>query len=179
MGVIMMKDKPMSKKWFFLSILIALFIPIISFASSGNSAVSGLAVAKYKLEGAQEQSWTNLPISSTSNMNTKNITITKPGTTVVTLYAEDKAGNQNYQIKSFTISEGWKNAPITKIEYRLTGATTKNWTAYTNPFTITKEGETHLEVRVHDEAGNVKTIKQTIRLDKTKPVNTKAIISLE
>lgn len=169
----------MNKRWVILSVFIAIMIPIVSYASSSSSAVSGLAIAKYKLEGVQEQGWTDLPISSTSNINTKNITITKPGTTVVTLYAEDKAGNQNYQIKSFTLSDGNKYAPVTKIEYKLSGATTKDWTTYTGPFVITNEGETYLEVKVYDAAGNINTINQTIRIDKTRPVNTKAIISLE
>lgn len=169
----------MNKQLIILSVFISIMIPIVSYASSSGSAASGLVVAKYKLEGAQTQDWTDLPISTTSSINTKDISITERGTTIVTLYAEDRAGNLNYQIKSFTLSDTEESAPITLIEYKLTGATEQDWTEYTNPFVITNEGETFLEVKVHDQAGNINTITQTIRLDKTKPVNTKAIISLE
>jgi hypothetical protein len=175
----MIKRKNIKKKMLGVSILFALCIPILTFAATSGSAISGLEIAKYKLEGAQEKSWTDLPISSTSNSNSYDTSITKPGTTVVTLYVEDKAGNQNYQIKSFTITEGMEDAPVEKIEYKLTGATVKGWTTYKGAFTITNEGETYLEAKVHDEAGNVTTVKQTIRLDKTNPVNAKAVITLE
>jgi hypothetical protein len=131
------------------------------------------------MEGAQSQAWTNLPITNTTGLNTFDISITQPGTTVVTLYAEDKAGNQNYEIKSFTVTEGMKDAPVKKIEYMLTGATTQDWTTYTAPFTVTNEGETYLQAKVTDEAGNITTVSQTIRLDKTNPVNAKAVITLQ
>ncbi len=175
----MMKLKHKKKKWMLTGLLLAFCVPIITFASSAGSGVSGLEVAKYKMEGAQTKAWTDLPISTSSNTNSYDISITKPGTTVVTLYAQDKAGNQNYQIKSFTITQGMKDAPVDKIEYKLTGATTKDWTSYTGPFTITEEGETYLEAKVYDEAGNITSVKQTIRLDKTNPVNAKAVITLQ
>lgn len=158
---------------------LALLVSVPLLASADTGGVSGLAVAKYKLEGAQTQGWTNLPISNTSRMNTYGITITKPGTTVVTLYAEDNAGNKNYKIKTFYLDGDVKDAPVDYIEYRLTGATEQDWTRYTGPFVITHEGETYLEARIHDKAGNVTTTTDTIRIDKTSPVNAKAIISLE
>lgn len=163
----------------FLLVMLCTLICIPLFVSASTNGVSGLAVAKYKLEGAQTKEWTNLPISSTSDMNTYTISITEPGTTVVTLYAEDRAGNQNYQIKSFYLEGAEENAPVDYIEYRLTGATERGWTRYTGPFIITREGETYLEARIYDEAGNVTTINEVIRIDKTSPVNTRAIISLE
>ena len=70
------------------------------------------------------------------------------------------------------------DAPVDKIEYRLSGATEQGWTIYTQPFVITNEGETKIEVRVTDKAGNVTNTSEIIRLDKTSPVNTKAVISL-
>lgn len=159
--------------------MFALLLLIPLFVSAASDGVSGLAVAKYKLEGAQTQGWTNLPINSTKPMNTYNITITKPGMTIVTLYAEDRAGNKNYQIKSFYLDGVVEDAPVDYIEYRLTGATEQDWTRYTGPFVITREGETYLEAKIHDKAGNITTITETIRIDKTSSVNTRAIISLE
>lgn len=171
--------KKRNKIWLGTGLLLAFSIPIFTYAATANSAASGLEVAKYKMEGAQPKAWTNLPIHHATGLNTFDISITNPGTTVVTLYAEDKAGNQNYEIKAFTVTEGMKDAPVKKIEYKLTGATTKDWTNYTGPFVITNEGETFLEAKVTDEAGNVTTVKQTIRLDKTNPVNAKAVITLQ
>lgn len=158
--------------------MILLFsVPLL--VTADTSGVSGLAVAKYKLEGAETRDWTNLPIKSPTGLNTFDITLTKSGTTVVTLYAEDRAGNQNYEIKSFQVGNPDNDAPVDYIEYRLSGATEQGWTRYTGPFVITREGETVVEARIVDKAGNVTTIKETIRIDKTSPVNTKAIISLE
>lgn len=166
------------KKLFRLSLLVGMvmfFIPLVAIASSN---ISGLAVAKYKIEGAQNVPWTNLPINNTTNKNTFDFSLTTPGMSVVTLFAEDKAGNQNYQIKTFNITDGTSDAPIAKIEYRLTGVSNQGWTTYTSPFFVREEGITHMDVRVTDEAGNVKNFKQDILLDKTRPVNVEAEISL-
>ena len=157
-------------------VFLTLFIPLTAFASSGKS---GLVVARYKVEGAETISWTDLPISSSSNQNTYDFSLNEPGVSVVTLYAEDRAGNQNYQIKSFTITEGMEDAPVKSIEYRLRGATTKDWTRYEDPFYIKEEGVTFVDVRVEDEAGNITNHTQDVKLDKTKPVNVEAIISLD
>lgn len=153
------------------------FVPLL--VTANTSGVSGLAVAKYKLEGAETKRWTDLPIQNPNGLNTFDITLTKPGITVVTLYAEDRAGNQNYEIKSFRVGDETEDAPVDYIEYRLSGATEQGWTRYTGPFVITREGETVVEARIVDRAGNVTTITETIRIDKTSPVNTKAVIRLE
>ncbi|WP_022891046.1 family 78 glycoside hydrolase catalytic domain [Agromyces subbeticus] len=52
-------------------------------------------------------------------------------------------------------------------EYRIDGA---QWTGYTAPFTIEEEGETAIEYRATDAAGNVSEAKQaTVRIDATAP----------
>lgn len=173
-----MKFKKIPKKILLTILVMAFCIPIVSYAAA-NSGVSGLAVAKYKLEGAEKKAWTNLPISTTSNQNSKSISITTPGTTIVTLYAEDKAGNQNYDIQTFSMNKGDESAPIKSIQYKLTGSVEKNWTNYTGPFDITEEGVTTVQAKITDEAGNITNLKQTIKLDKTKPVNAKATITLD
>jgi len=167
------------KKYQMALLVLVLSIPIVSFAASEASGSSGLEVAKYKMEGATVKDWTDLPIQNATGMNTFDISITKTGTTIVTLYAEDKVGNQNYAIKAFTLSGDNSDAPVKTIQYKLSGAVTQDWTTYTGPFVITEEGETYLEVKVIDEAGNVTNAQQTIRLDKTSPVNARAVISLE
>lgn len=174
-----MKLKNMKKKILMVALLFSVSLPIVTYAATSEiSGTSGIAVAKYKLEGAQTKDWTSLPISTAQN-NNYDFTLNTPGTTVVTLYAEDRAGNQNYTLKAFTITEGMTDAQVTKIEYRLTGSTVKDWTTYTGPFTISNEGITTVEAKVYDEAGNITNITQNIKLDKTSPVNTKAVITLE
>lgn len=172
-----MKNKKI-KQLVILFLLMIIAVPIVSLGAT-STGVSGLSVAKYKLEGAESKPWTDLKISASSRTNSQNISLKQPGTTVVTMYVEDRAGNQSFDIKAHTVSGEELVAPVKKIEYRLTGDTEKGWTEYKAAFKITNEGVTNLEARIIDEAGNITTINEKIFIDKTKPVNTEAVISLD
>ena len=61
---------------------------------------------------------------------------------------------------------------ISKIEYKLSGATTQDWTTYTSPFYITNEGITTITARTYDLAGNISSeVMSQVKIDKTKPIN--------
>ena len=69
---------------------------------------------------------------------------------------------------------------IDRIEYKLSGATTKDWTVYDNPFYITNEGITTITARAYDKAGNLSDETTSIvKIDKTKPNNNSILIELK
>ena len=69
---------------------------------------------------------------------------------------------------------------ISRIEYKLSGATVKDWTVYDNPFYITNEGITTITARSYDKAGNLSSETTSIaKIDKTKPVNNGILIELK
>ena len=69
---------------------------------------------------------------------------------------------------------------IDRIEYKLSGATTKDWTTYDKPFYISNEGITYITARSYDKAGNVSTeATSEVKIDKTSPTNNKIKIQLK
>ena len=95
--------------------------------------------------------------------------------------ARDKANNKT--TSTIEVSEIITNivpSDISKIEYKLEGATIQNWTVYDSPFIITNEGITTIRVRAYDKAGNLSDEKISIvKIDKTKPINNSVIIRLK
>jgi len=95
--------------------------------------------------------------------------------------AYDKLGNGSSL--SISVDELLTNinpSGISKIEYKLEGATVQNWTVYNSPFVITNEGITIIRVRAYDKAGNLSDEKvSTAKIDKTKPINNSIIIKLK
>lgn len=58
---------------------------------------------------------------------------------------------------------------ILLVETMLSGSTTRPWTSYTDPITITQEGETVVSIRVTDGAGNQAIKSIVVRLDQSAP----------
>lgn len=62
---------------------------------------------------------------------------------------------------------------VNRIEYRLSGATSANWTTYdsSNGLSISNEGTTTIEARTYDNAGNVSSIKYSVvKIDLSLPI---------
>ncbi|NLZ34276.1 MAG: hypothetical protein GX889_05080 [Clostridiales bacterium] len=95
--------------------------------------------------------------------------------------ARDKANNKTTStIEVNEIITNIVSSDISKIEYKLEGATIQNWTVYDSPFVITNEGITTIRARVYDKAGNLSDEKISIvKIDKTKPINNSVIIRLK
>ena len=144
-------------------------VPVTISASDSNSLVNRI---EYKLAGATTKDWTNY---------TGQINISSNGKTTIYARAYDNAGNVSSQISKEvwvdlekpsisinTIERTWKNTPIkvslsasdmvsnvNRIEYKLSGATFKDWTTYSGEFNISTNGKTYVYARAVDNAGNV------------------------
>lgn len=93
----------------------------------------------------------------------------------------DKAGNKT--LKSINVDglvNNQNNSGISKIEYKLSGATVQDWTTYAEAFYITNEGITIITARSYDIAGNISSeVTSQVKIDKTKPINTGIKIELK
>ena len=113
--------------------------------------------------------------------------------------AIDEAGNSSYasikvsELGSFDEgggnggSSGGNNntfdsavSGIGRIEYKLSGATIKDWTNYDRPFYISNEGITYITARTYDKAGNLSEEKTSeAKIDKSSPINNSIKIELK
>lgn len=142
---------------------------------------SGVKTAQYQLSGATTLAWTNISIATVTGASGFDLPITKVGVTYITVSTQDNAGNTAMKLKAVKVgTDGTVTpAPIQKIEYKLSGASTQDWTLYDKPFKITKEGKTTITVRVYDEAGNSTEIERLVKLDKSAPINNGLTITLD
>ncbi|PLS15032.1 hypothetical protein CVD28_24440 [Bacillus sp. M6-12] len=83
--------------------------------------------------------------------------------------------NENWTTENVTVSmddngdNGGSN--VSRVEYMLSGATTKSWTTYASPITITNEGVTTINSRVIDSVGNISAVTtKTVKIDRGVPV---------
>ncbi|SFD65711.1 N-acetylneuraminic acid mutarotase [Paenibacillus catalpae] len=160
------------------------------FSSSLDSGGSGVQRIEYSLSGAVTAAWKTY---------TAGFEILGQGQTTVHVRAIDNVGNASAEgtavimidktapgAPSITPASGtWSNTDITvaivsgtdtggsgvsRTEYKLTGAATSNWTTYASPILIGAGGQTTVEARTIDNAGNISTSKSiTLKLDKTQP----------
>jgi hypothetical protein len=147
-----------------------------------------------------------LPDGTWVNGDKATYTVHQNGT--YTFVAEDLVGNRTS--KSITITNIDKTAPtapsisnytdwtkdtpvqvtitsgvdtqsgVDRVEYKLEGATTKNWITYTSPILIYNEGITKVTARTVDKLGHVspETVSY-VKIDKSAPHNTGIIIRLK
>ncbi|MBE1444898.1 OmpL47-type beta-barrel domain-containing protein [Paenibacillus sp. OAS669] len=103
----------------------------------------------------------NISTESTADINIDKTAPTKPIVTPATT-----AWSKNDV--SVTITPGTDGGSgVGKTEYRLSGG---SWTAYGGPFTISAEGQTVIEARSMDNAGNISAMgTATVQVDKTLP----------
>ncbi|RIX52168.1 hypothetical protein D3P08_14455 [Paenibacillus nanensis] len=161
----------------------------VTAAAGADTGGSGADRVEYSLSGATTLGWTDYSVP---------ITITSEGTTTVIARTVDLAGNVGNTASTSvrldrtkpaapavaSSSADWTSSDVTmtvtggsdalsgvkRTEYRLTGATTLDWTTYTGTVTISAEGSTVLEARVVDNAGNASpAVSASARVDRSKP----------
>lgn len=142
-------------------------------------APSGIKNAQYQLTGAMTLPWTTIPVATATSTAGLDVNINKTGVTFLAVSTEDNAGNTAIDMEIIVVGELQTTpSPIRMIQYRLSGASQQDWSTYSTPFKITKEGVTNIEVRIEDEAGNAGTITREVKLDKSAPINNGVTITL-
>ncbi|MGO4110864.1 OmpL47-type beta-barrel domain-containing protein [Paenibacillus sp. YAF4_2] len=156
----------------------------------GTDSGSGASRTEYMLSGGTTLGWTTY---------TGAVTITEEGQTTINARTVDQAGNTSGpRLGAILIDKtkpttpvitpsatGWSvsdvsvsiisgtdktGSGVSKTEYKMSGATTKDWTTYSTAFSISAEGQTMVEARTIDKAGNISTVATvTVMIDKTKP----------
>ncbi|MCY9591131.1 hypothetical protein PC41400_26990 [Paenibacillus chitinolyticus] len=156
-----------------------------------DSGGSGVKSTEYSLSGAMTKDWTPY---------TAPFSITVPGQTTVSARTTDQAGNvSGTGAAAVSIDRtppgapvivpaaaGWTSAPevsveitpgadtggagVNRTEYSLSGAETLGWTVYTGRLTVKAEGQTTVEARTVDNAGNVGAVSSsTVKIVRTPP----------
>ncbi|OXM82388.1 OmpL47-type beta-barrel domain-containing protein [Paenibacillus rigui] len=161
----------------------------VTLTAGTDTGGSGVNRTEYSLSGATTLDWTAY---------TGQITVTSEGQTTVSARTIDNVGNLStvstavVSIDKTTpaapsvtpASASWSKTDVTvtivagtdtvsgvnRVEYKLSGATTANWTTYTGPVTISADGQTVVDARTVDHANNVSANgTATVKLDKTQP----------
>ena len=98
-------------------------------------------------------------------------TVTNNGMYLVESF--DNVGNRTLKVITVDgLNSNNTQSGISRIEYKLSGATVQDWTTYSNPFYITNEGITTITARSYDLAGNLSSeVTSQVKIDKTKPIN--------
>ena len=131
------------------------------------------------VDSVGEIDYIELPNGERTTQTNIQLSITNNG--LYPIKAVDKAGNvSNLIIEVNELETDIVPSNIDKIEYKLSGATIKDWTVYDEPFYITNEGITTITARAYDKAGNLSNETTSIvKIDKTKPNNNSILIELK
>ncbi|WP_231506418.1 OmpL47-type beta-barrel domain-containing protein [Paenibacillus sp. UNC451MF] len=158
-------------------------------AGATDTGGSGVNRLEFSLSGATTLDWTTY---------TGTVTIATEGQTTVKSRTVDNVGNIStestadiYMDKtlptaptvapattawsksdvSVTVTPGTDDASgVSRTEYKLSGVTTSGWTTYSGAITINAEGQTTIDARTIDIAGNISIIgTAVVKLDKTLP----------
>ncbi|WP_166243980.1 OmpL47-type beta-barrel domain-containing protein [Paenibacillus turpanensis] len=162
----------------------------VTVAPGTDSGGSGVNRTEYRLIGASTLNWTTY---------SGPITVSAEGYTTVYARTIDNAGNISTASSIAVMIDKtqpavpsvipevttWTSAPnvnvtldtgpdsgsgMNRLEYSLSGATTKGWTVYSVPFPVSAEGQTTVNARVIDNAGNVSAVSSgTVKIDRTAP----------
>jgi hypothetical protein len=131
---------------------------------------------------SQNGTYTFTVEDNVGNQTTKSITInnidkTPPTAPSISNYT-DWTKNTPVQV---TITAGSDaQSGVEKAEYKLEGATTKDWTTYTGAISITNEGITKVTARTVDKLGNPSPETTSyVKIDKSAPHNTGITIKLK
>jgi hypothetical protein len=158
------------------------------FTSTGNdtlsaSAVSGVASVTYSLDGGATQSY-SLPFAVTGDgTHTVAVSVTNIAGTVTTATQTIKidtaaasvsesyngtAGSNGWFVSagSDTLSAGDAISDVASVTYQLDGGAS---TPYTTPFAVNGDGTHTVAISVTNNAGNVTTTAQTIKIDTAAP----------
>ncbi|MBV6717567.1 OmpL47-type beta-barrel domain-containing protein [Paenibacillus chitinolyticus] len=160
--------------------------------TAGTDADSGVKQTEYSLSGVTVLDWTPYTAGDV-------ISVTNSGETTISARTIDKAGNASSVTTAVVkvdktaptapvikgASSAWtnQNASITltpgtdkggsgvqRSEYKLSGGTTQDWTAYTEAVPISTEGITTVHARTIDNVGNVSAESTAdVSIDKAPP----------
>lgn len=137
----------------------------VSYSSDKSSAILNISVNDEGGSGVKSlQNYKGNFISGKSNLEE---TVLHNG--YYTFAVFDEAGNKS--IKTLYV-DGLNNNFISQlrdVQYKLEGATVKNWTKYTGDFVVINEGVTTATVRATDNAGNTSEASSIVKVDKTSP----------
>lgn len=141
---------------------------------------SGIEFAEYQLNGAKSQDWTPLDLDKVTALGGFEVLIDRVGVTHLVVNARDHVGNVEMKMRAYLVDdEGETVAPMKNIRYRLTGATTRDWTDYGAPFVISNEGVTTIHVTAEDIAGNQANVTREVKIDKSSPINNAVTVTLD
>lgn len=132
---------------------------------SGESIKESEYLDYISTEGIHD--WTYRVTDNRGMITEKTIT-TKIDRTLPQLTITPDAQNDDTYEKTYHIQASDNLSGIQRLEYRLTGATTQDWTTYEGDslsLTIEKAGTTTLTVRAYDVAGNRKEQAFTVQVD--------------
>ncbi|ACT02198.1 OmpL47-type beta-barrel domain-containing protein [Paenibacillus sp. JDR-2] len=144
------------------------------FSLSGATIADWAAYSGTVLISAEGQTTIHArTVDQAGNIGTERTTVvfidkTKPTSPVITASASDWSSPD----AAVTIAPGTDagGSGVSKTEYKLSGATTKDWITYTGVLSISAEGQTTVEARTTDNAGNTSmAVPVTVKMDKTKP----------
>ncbi|NIK68708.1 Ig-like domain-containing protein [Paenibacillus sp. BK720] len=162
----------------------------ITIAAGTDSGGSGAARTEFSLSGATTADWAAYAgtvlistegqttihartIDQAGNISNERTTVvsidkTKPTAPVIAASATDwRSSDVAVTVAPGTDASG---SGVNKTEYKLSGATVKGWTTYSGTVSISAEGQTTVEARTIDQAGNTSTAAPvTVKVDKTKP----------
>lgn len=116
-------------------------------------------------EGIHDWTYT---ITDNRGMITEKTITTKIDRTLPQLTITPDVQNDDTYEKTYHIQASDELSGVNRLEYRLTGATTQDWTTFEGDslsLTIEKAGTTTLTVRAYDEAGNRKEQTITVQVD--------------
>ena len=181
--------------------------PIMELSQNPTSWTAGNVVIQANaIDESLDMKRIKLPNGTWVNGDSASYTVTANGT--YTFVAEDLVGNQS--TKSITVTnidktnptaptinnnEEWVKADsmnvtilagtdgasgVKRVEYKLEGATSQNWTTYTGTFAIRNEGETKVLSRTIDNVGHASDESTSfVRLDRSAPYNMGITIKLK
>lgn len=154
--------------------------PLTAFGNTTHTP-SGIAKVEYQLSGATNQDWTTINTAAVTSTSGWDLVLTNPGVTHMLVAATDRAGNVAMEVQAFHVGEMGTSepSPMKNVRYQLSGATTKTWSDYTAPFTLTNEGVTLIHISAEDMAGNAVTLTREVKIDKSAPINNGVTITLQ
>ena len=154
-------------------------LPIINYTKEFNADKTSGYINLSVIDSLSGFSKLELPTGEIIITSTYKYPINNNGMYLFTAW--DKANNESVIV--VTVNELNTNdtaSGISKIEYKLSGATVQDWTTYTEPFYITNEGITTITARSYDKAGNISSeATSQVKIDKTKPINNGIEIKLK
>lgn len=132
---------------------------------------SSITISAEAFDGESGVKSIKLPNGTIVNGSTATYSVSENGS--YTFESTDNVGNKTSS--TININNIIKINPVSgidRIEYKLEGATIKDWTTYNGIFNVVNEGITTIKARAIDKAGNVSNEATSfVKIDRSKPIN--------